>query len=62
MAIKKIIKIAKEIIKPKKTVTAKVIEEIKKEKPLELKKEQVVQATKTENVSSLTSSLTKETN
>jgi len=39
MAIKKIIKIAKEIIKPKKTVTAKVIEEIKKEEPLELKKE-----------------------
>ena len=54
MAIKKIIKIAKEIIKPKK------------EKPLELKKEQIVQETKSDNVSSLTSSLqsnlTKETN
>ena len=49
MAIKKIIKIAKEIIKPKK------------EKPLELKKEQAKE-TKSENVSSVTSSLTKETN
>lgn len=54
MAIKKIIKIAKEIMKPKKKVEAK----IKEEQPLELKKEQVIQETKSENVSSLT----KETN
>ena len=58
MPIKKIIKIAKEIVKPKKKIEAK----IKEEQPLELKKEQVVQETKSENVSSLTSSLTKETN
>ena len=50
MAIKKIIKIAKEIIKPKKTVTAKVIEEIKKQEP----KKETIQENK--------SSLTKETN
>jgi len=49
MAIKKIIKIAKEIIKPKK------------EKPLELKKEQAKE-TKLETVSENTSSLTRETN
>jgi hypothetical protein len=61
MVIKKIIKIAKEIIKPKKTVTAKVIEEIKKEKPLELKKEQAKKI-KSETVSENTSSLTRETN
>jgi ribosome biogenesis GTPase A len=47
MAIKKIIKIAKEIIKPKK-----------QEKPLVLKKSDLVKETKTEN----TSGLTKETN
>jgi hypothetical protein len=61
MVIKKIIKIAKEIIKPKKTVTTKVIEEIKKEKPLELKKEQAKEI-KSETVSENTSSLTRETN
>ena len=47
MAIKKIIKIAKEIIKPKK-----------QEKPLVLKQSDIVKDTKTES----TSSLTKETN
>jgi len=47
MAIKKIIKIAKEIIKPKK-----------EEKPLVLKKSDLVKETKTENISGLT----KETN
>ena len=49
MAIKKIIKIAKEIIKPKK------------EKPLELKKEQAKEI-KLETVSENISSLTRETN
>jgi hypothetical protein len=49
MAIKKIIKMAKEIIKPKK------------EKPLELKKEQSKEI-KSETVSENTSSLTRETN
>ena len=49
MAIKKIIKMAKEIIKPKK------------EKPLGLKKEQAKEI-KSETVSENTSSLTRETN